>query len=151
MPALLSENITRRRLPTFSASACVLSSCAWPSDIANSPSNAMTFGDSIGAPTMSQNAALPAAVAMPMPDGPPLTSLVTSMRLDVAGQRADAAALGLREQRMIGEPLILQQRLQRAGAAAEAQRVDRQHRDRRLDVVAAVAGRLVLPAPAPRP
>ena len=31
------------------------------------------------APTMSQNAALPAAVATPTPDGPPFTSLVTSM------------------------------------------------------------------------
>ena len=31
MPALLSEIITRSRLPTFSASACVFSSCAWPS------------------------------------------------------------------------------------------------------------------------
>ena len=44
MPALLSEIITRSRLPTFIASACVFSSCAWPSVIANSPSNAMIFG-----------------------------------------------------------------------------------------------------------
>ena len=44
MPALLSEIITRSRLPTFSASACVFSSCAWPSVIANSPSKAMIFG-----------------------------------------------------------------------------------------------------------
>ena len=38
-----------------------------------------TLGVSIPAPTMSQNAALPAAVAMPIPEGPPFTSLVTSV------------------------------------------------------------------------
>ena len=43
----------------------------------------------------------------------------------MAGQRLDAARLGLREQRMIGQTVILQQRLQRARAAAEPQRVDR--------------------------
>ena len=79
MPALLSEIITRSRLPTFIASACVFSSCAWPSVIANSPSKAMIFGPPMPAPTTSQKAALPAAVATPTPDGPPFTSLVTSM------------------------------------------------------------------------
>ena len=59
--------------------AWVFSSCAWPAHMANSPSKAMIFGEPIGAPTMSQKAALPAAVAMPTPDGPPLTSLVTSV------------------------------------------------------------------------
>ncbi len=79
MPALLSEKKTRRRLPVWSAMACVFSSCAWPAHMANSPSKATIFGRPIGAPTMSQNAALPAAVAMPTPEGPPLTSLVTSV------------------------------------------------------------------------
>ena len=41
---------------------------------------------------------------------------------DVAGERADAAAFGLREQRMIGEAVVLQQRLRarrrRAGSRA---------------------------------
>ena len=60
--------------------------------------------------------------------------------LRVAGERLDAARLGLREQRMVGQPLVLQQRLQRAGAAAEAERVDRQDRHLRIDVVAPVAG-----------
>ena len=46
----------------------------------------------------------------------------------VAGQRLDAAQLRLGEERMVGEPLVLQQRGQRAGAAAKAQRVNRQHR-----------------------
>lgn len=39
----------------------------------------MIFGVPMGAPMTSQNAAFPAAVAIPTPDGPPLTSLVTSM------------------------------------------------------------------------
>ena len=69
----------RRRFPTWSAMAWVFSSWAWPAHIANSPSKAMTLGDPGGAPMKSQNAALPAAVAMPMPEGPPLTSFVTSV------------------------------------------------------------------------
>ena len=60
--------------------------------------------------------------------------------LGVAGQRLDAAQLGLREERMAGEPLVLEQRRQRAGAAAKAQRVNRQHRDVRIHVIARVAG-----------
>ena len=79
MPALLSDRKIRSRLPTCSAMAWVLISCAWPSVIANSPSKAMIFGVPIGAPMMSQKAAFPAAVAIPTPEGPPLTSLVTSM------------------------------------------------------------------------
>ena len=46
--------------------------------MANSPSIAIIFRLS-GAPTISQNAALPAAVAMPMPEGPPFTSFVRSV------------------------------------------------------------------------
>ena len=46
--------------------------------MANSPSMARILRLS-GAPIMSQKAALPAAVAIPMPEGPPLTSLVTSV------------------------------------------------------------------------
>ena len=63
--------------------------------------------------------------------------------LDVAGERPDAPSLGLRERRMIGQTVIGEQRLQRAGAAAESQRVNRQHRDVRRDVVPAIAGGLV--------
>ena len=68
----------RSRLPTCWATAAVFISCEWPEVIANSPSMAIIFRLS-GAPTMSQKAALPAEVAMPIPDGPPLTSLVRSV------------------------------------------------------------------------
>ena len=44
---------------------------------------------------------------------------------------------------MVGQAVIGQQILQRAGAAPESQGIDRQHRDIRGDVVAAIAGRLV--------
>ena len=73
---------------------------------------------------MSQNAALPAAVAIPTPEGPPLTSFVTSTRFGMAGQRLDPAQFRLSEERMIGQPLILQQGLHGAGAAAEPERID---------------------------
>ena len=99
MPALLSESMTRRRLPTFMARAWVLSSWAWPSVMANSPSKAMILGRHAGAPTISQNAALPAAQAMPTPDGPPFTSLVTSMLSACPARALMPRAFGLREQR----------------------------------------------------
>ena len=95
-----------------------------------------------GAPMTSQNAALPAAVAMPDAGRAAVDVVRHVGRLDVPRQRADAAAPGLREQRMVGESLIGQQGLQGAGAAPEAQRVDRQHRDVGSDVIAPVAGRL---------
>ena len=60
----------------------------------------------------------------------------------VAGERLDAARLGLREQRMVAKTMILQQVLQGAGAAAESQRVDRQDGHLRIDVIALVAGEL---------
>ena len=65
--------------------------------------------------------------------------------LDVPGQRPDASALGLGEQRMVRQPLVREQRPQRAGAAAESQRVDRQHRDVRRHVIAGIARREMLP------
>ena len=68
----------RSRLPTRCATAWVLNSWEWPEVMANSPSSATIFGAS-PAPMKSQNAALPAAVAMPMPDGPPFTSLMRSV------------------------------------------------------------------------
>ena len=92
----------------------------------------------------SQKAALPAAVAMPTPEGPPLTSLVTSVD-SMWPESADAAVLRLRETRMVGEAVGREQVLQRAGGSSEAQRIDRQHGDLRRDVVAAVAGRFELP------
>ena len=68
-------------------------------------------------------------------------------RFDVARERVDAAPafLGLGEERVVGEPVILQQRLQRAGAAAEAERVDREEAVLGRDVILLVAGRLELP------
>ena len=65
--------------------------------------------------------------------------------LGVSGQRANAAHLRLREERMIGKPVILEQRRHRTGAASEPERVDRQDRDVRIGVVAPVAGRFELP------
>ena len=64
---------------------------------------------------------------------------------DVTGERADPATLGLGEQGMIGETVVLQQRREGAGAAPEAERIDRQHRDLGSDVIAAIARGLVLP------
>ena len=66
-------------------------------------------------------------------------------RLDVPGQRADAAPLGLGEQGMVGEPLVREQGLERAGAPPEAERVDRQHRRVGRHVIAPIARRLVPP------
>ena len=95
----------------------------------------MTFRE-LGAPTISQNAALPAEVAMPTPDGPPFTSLVTSMLSAWPASALMPRSFGLREQRMVSQAVILQEVLQRARAAAESQRVDRQHGDFRIHVVA---------------
>ena len=78
IPALLYERKIRSLFPTCCARACVFISCEWPDVIANSPSTARILRVS-GAPIISQKAAFPAAVAMPMPDGPPLTSLVRSV------------------------------------------------------------------------
>ena len=64
-------------------------------------------------------------------------------RFDVPRQRANAAALGLREQRMVGEPLVGQQGLQGAGSAPEPQRVHRQHGRVGRHVIAPVARGLV--------
>ena len=93
---------------------------------------------------MSQNAALPAAVAMPTPDGPPLTSLVTSVDSMWPESARMPRPLACANSRMIDQTLIGQQLLQRAGAAAESQRIDRQHRDIRGNVISAIAGRLIL-------
>jgi hypothetical protein len=65
--------------------------------------------------------------------------------LRVAGERLDAARFRLREQRVVGEPMVLQQRLHRAGAAAETERVDRKNRHLGVGVVAPIAGRAELP------
>ena len=64
---------------------------------------------------------------------------------DVAGQRADSAAFGLGEQRMIGEAVVFEQRREGAGAAPEAERIDRQHRELGRDVIAPIAGGCVFP------
>ena len=103
MPALLSENITRSRLPTLSARACVFSSCACPEQRANSPSKAMTFGAFTDAPMTSQNAALPAASAMPTPEGPPFTSFVRSVDSMWPDSARMPRPFRLREERMVGE------------------------------------------------
>ena len=58
---------------------------------------------------------------------------------------AAPAFFRLGEERVVGKSLVLQQRLQRAGAAAEAERVDREKPVLGRDVVLLVAGRLELP------
>ncbi len=60
-------------------------------------------------------------------------------------QGPDAAALGLGEQRVVRQPLVREQRAERAGAAAESQGVDRQHRHVRRHVVPGIAGQAMLP------
>jgi hypothetical protein len=59
-------------------------------------------------------------------------------------ERTNAAAFRLREQRMVFQIRFVQQRLQRARAAPESQRVDRQHRDLRVDAITRIAGLLIL-------
>ena len=71
MPALLSEKKMRRRFPTWSAMAWVFSSWARAGAHRELALEGDDLGDPGGAPMTSQNAALPAAVAMPMPEGPP--------------------------------------------------------------------------------
>jgi hypothetical protein len=63
----------------------------------------------------------------------------------VTGERADASALGLREEGMIGEAVVLQQVRERAGATAKAERIDRQHRELVPHVIPTVARGLILP------
>ncbi len=62
----------------------------------------------------------------------------------VTGQRADAASLGFGEERMIGQAVFLQDCRQCARAAAKAERIDAEHGDVRIDVIALVAGGFVL-------
>ena len=141
----------RSRLPACRAIACVFSSCACPAHIANSPSKATIFGESIGGADDVPERGFAGRGRDADARGAAVDVVGDVGRFDVAGERADAASLGLGEQRMIGEAVIFEQRLQRAGAAPEAERVDRQHRDIGRDVVAAIAGGLVLPRRAPRP
>ena len=65
-------------------------------------------------------------------------------RLGVARQRTDAPDLRLREQRVVSEAVLLEQRFERAGPAAESQRVDRQDRDVGVAGETFVAGRRML-------
>ena len=66
---------------------------------------------------------------MPIPEGPPLTVVDQVRRLRVPGKRADAAQAGLREQRIVRQAVVLEQRLQYAGSAAKPKAIDGQHRD----------------------
>ena len=65
--------------------------------------------------------------------------------LGVAGEGADAAQAGLGEARVVGQPVVGQQGGQRAGAAAEAEAVDRQQGHCGVCVVTVVAGGGVAP------
>ena len=99
------------------------------------------FGE-LGAPTTSQNAALPAAVAMPTPEGPPFTSFVTSTRFGMAGESLDAAELWpvrRADDRPALVPAAASSLRPRRGGT---QSVDGQDGGVRIDVVSLVAGRL---------
>ena len=85
--------------------------------MANSPSIAMILRLS-GAPTMSQKAALPAEVAMPMPDGPPFDVVGEVGRFGVSGERADAADLRLRHEGVVCESGFFEQGIERAASRA---------------------------------
>ena len=78
---------------------------------------------------MSQNAALPAAVAMPTPEGPPLTSLVTSVDSMWPDSARMPRPFACANSGWSASPLSWSSVFERAGAAAETERVDRQHRD----------------------
>ena len=142
MPALLSERMMRRRLPTCSASACVLSSCACPSVMANSPSSAMIFGELGRADDIPERGL--AGGRGDTHAGRSAVDVVGDVDgFGVAGQSLDAAQFRLREKRMIGQALILEERLHGAGAAAEPECVDGQNRVVGIGVVALVACRFI--------
>ena len=125
MPALLSEKKIAEALAHLQRDGLRLQLLGVAAHIANSPSKAMIFGD----PDRRADDVPERGLAGRGGDADarrPAVDVVRDVRrFDVPGQRANAAALGLREQRMIGEPLIGQQGLQGAGAAPESQRVDR--------------------------
>ena len=62
----------------------------------------------------------------------------------MARQGLDAARLGLGKQGIAGQAVVLQQRLERSGATAEAQRINGQDRNFRIDRITLVAGLLEL-------
>ncbi len=62
----------------------------------------------------------------------------------VTGQRLNATRLGLSEQRVIGQAVILKQRLHRARAAAKPKRVNWQNRNMGIGEIAFLARCLVL-------
>ncbi len=145
MPALLSESITRSRLPTLRASACVFSSCACPSVMANSPSKAITLGAVDARADDVPERRLPGGGGDADAGRTAVDVIGDVSALGMSGEGPDSAQLCLGEQRMIGKAVVLQQRRHRAGATPEAERVDRQHRNLGIGVVAPVAGRLVSP------
>ena len=62
----------------------------------------------------------------------------------VSGERAYAAQLRLRHERVVVKPALAQQRIERLAPSAEAERVYREHRRSRVGDVAVVAGARVL-------
>ena len=63
--------------------------------------------------------------------------------LRVTGQGADAPAFCLSKQRMVLEAIVFEQSAHGSGAAPESQRINRQHRDLRIDMITPVAGGLI--------
>ena len=107
----------------------------------------MTFGWLIGAPHHVPERGLARGRCEADARRPSVDVVALIDRFDVARERVDAAPAFpcLGEERVVGEPLVLKQRLQRAGAAAETERVDREEAVLRRHVVLLVAGCLELP------
>ncbi len=75
----------------------------------------------------------------------PAVHVVGAVRaFGVSRKRTNAPVFRLRKQRIVFQSRIAQQRLQRAGAAPESQRVDRQHGNQRVNVITRIAGLLIL-------
>ena len=129
----------RSRLPTCWATAWVLSSWAWAGGHRELPlqRHYLEFGRRAGeVPERGLAGGTADADA-----GRAAVHVVGHVgRLRVAGQGADAAQPGLGKQRMIGQGVIGEQGGQGAGAAAEAQAVDRQHAPLGIHPVAVIAG-----------
>src|SRR5215469_14929856 len=153
MPALFSERKSRSRLPTWKAIAWVLSSWACPSVMANSPSKARIFGVPIGAPTTSQNAALPGAAAKTQRvdgqhgevGGDAVTRIARSLMLAIHGLALDhpqrvtrrrAMAAGQHELvavRMFGSSIVVAETAQ-FGAHEVRRHIERRVRQRPAEV-----------------
>ena len=82
---------------------------------------------------------------MPMPEGPPLTSFVASVDSACPDSDRMPRVFACAKSGVVGQAVLLEDRLERAGPPAESQRVDRQDRHPGVAGEPIVAGRLMLP------